>query len=148
MVTPIITSDGTSDAGVDLPPQPVLSPDIVPLLEELLGFYEQFARECSDYPRLRKQAAEANQRIGDIRQRLGQLEPAIAAYDKAIDLYEAQVTEPNDENALIRLARTYNELGRALRAPAKRRSQQRSPSGSQDPGSRTHRGRAPTRTSV
>ena len=35
----------------------------------------------------RIQAAEANQRIGDIRQRLGQLEPAIAAYRKAIELY-------------------------------------------------------------
>ncbi len=116
VVTPLLASDGTSDSAVDLPPQPILSPDVVPLLEELLGFYEQFARECSDYPRLREQAAEANQRIGDIRQRLGQLEPAITAYNLAIDLYKRQTTEPNDENARIRLARTYNELGRALRA--------------------------------
>jgi tetratricopeptide (TPR) repeat protein len=113
IVTPGLPAEG-SDDGAEAPPQPVLSPEAVPLLEELLGFYEQLAREGSENPRLRSQAAEAEQRIGDIRQRLGQLEPAIAAYRKAITLHGKTDGEP--EASRIRVARTYNELGRALRA--------------------------------
>jgi eukaryotic-like serine/threonine-protein kinase len=88
----------------------------VRLLEELLGFYEQLAREGGDYPTLRAQAAEANHRIGDIRQRLGQFEPAISAYRQAVDLYGQAPADGRDEAERVKLARTYNELGRALRA--------------------------------
>jgi tetratricopeptide (TPR) repeat protein/tRNA A-37 threonylcarbamoyl transferase component Bud32 len=117
VVTPELPVGGTAEEGGDLLPQPVLSPEAVPLLGELLGFYEQLAREGELNPKLRRQAAEARQRIGDIRQRLGQFEPAIAAYRKAIDLYgEAAGAEASDGAVRIKVARTYNELGRALRA--------------------------------
>ena len=111
-------TDGTEGAepAVNLPPQPVLSPEAVPMLEELLGFYEPLAQESQDYPNLQGQAAEANQRIGDIRQRLGQFAQAIAAYQKAVELYAHITEETPDEIVRIKLARTYNELGRVLAA--------------------------------
>ena len=114
IVAPSLPASGSTEEGIDLPPQPVLSPEAVPLLEELLEFYEQVAREGSDHPRLQEQAAEANQRIGDIRQRLGQLEPAIAAYQQAIDLTARTPVAERGETVAIKLARMYNELGRAL----------------------------------
>jgi eukaryotic-like serine/threonine-protein kinase len=114
IVAPSLPADGSSEDRIDLPPQPILSPEAVPLLEELLEFYEQFAREGSDRPRLQTPAAEAEQRIGDIRQRLGQLEPAIAAYRQALELYAHAPAEGRSETIRIKVARTYNELGRAL----------------------------------
>jgi tetratricopeptide (TPR) repeat protein len=116
IVTPALPAENAAADGPELPPQPVLSPEAVPLLEDLLGFYEQLAREGSENPNQLSRAAEAEQRIGDIRQRLGQLVPAIAAYRKAIDLY-GRTTEGRQDDALrIKVARTHNELGRTLRA--------------------------------
>jgi serine/threonine protein kinase len=116
VVTPGLPADSSDEAGINLPPQPVLSPEAVPLLQDLLGFYEQLAREVGDYSRLRPQAAEANQRIGDIRQRLGQLDAAITAYRKAAELYGRLLADRPDEAMRIKLARTHNELGRVLRS--------------------------------
>jgi tetratricopeptide (TPR) repeat protein len=114
LVTPPLPAESSSEEGVELPPQPVLSPEAIPLLEELLGFYEQVAREGGDYPNLQLQAAEANQRIGDIRQRLGQMESAISAYRKGLELYARRGADAPDA-VCIKVARTNNELGRALR---------------------------------
>ena len=121
IVAPSLPAESSTEEQIDLPPQPVLSPEAVPLLEELLEFYEQVAREGSDHPRLQEQAAEADQRIGDIRQRLGQFEPAIAAYRQVIELYQrgrGEQTAPSTsrETIPIKLARTHNEMGRALAA--------------------------------
>jgi tetratricopeptide (TPR) repeat protein len=116
VATATLPADDSGEDRVEIPPQPVLSPETASLLEELLGFYEQVAREGSDSPKLQAQAAEANQRIGDIRQRLGQLEPAIAAYRKAGELYGRLPTDARDEAVGIKMARTYNELGCALQA--------------------------------
>ncbi len=115
IVTPALPADNSGEEGAELPPQPILSPEAIPLLEELLGFYEQLAREGSDNPKLQFQAAEANQRIGDIRQRLGQVEPGISAYRKALELY-ARPTSDAPGGIRIAVARTNNELGRALRS--------------------------------
>jgi serine/threonine protein kinase len=104
----------TSESPINLPPQPLLSPEAVTMLEELLGFYQEVAEESNDYPSLRVQAAEANQRIGDIRQRLGQFDRAVSAYEKAIEMYAPPLDESSNETIRIKTARTYNELGRAL----------------------------------
>jgi tetratricopeptide (TPR) repeat protein len=115
IVTPGLAAEGPNGESIELPTQPILAPEAVTLLEKLLGFYEQLAREGSDIPKLHARAAEANQRIGDIRQRLGEFEPAIEAYRKAIALYTQPTPDaPNGTNP-IKLARTYNELGRSLR---------------------------------
>jgi tetratricopeptide (TPR) repeat protein len=116
VVTPTLAGDSATDEQIALPPQPVLSPEVVPLLEELLSFYEPLAREASDYPKLRLQAAEASQRIGDIRQKLGGFEQAVTAYRKAVALYSGPSTEGAEEAVRIKVARTYNELGRTLQA--------------------------------
>lgn len=116
VVVPTPVTEEADEEGVHLPPQPILSPETTQLLEELLGSYEQFARDGGDYPKLQAQAAEANQRIGDIRQRLGQYESAISAYRKAIELQTHLSAEARSGSSAIRIARTYNELGRALRA--------------------------------
>ncbi len=116
VAAPSLPADGSTEEGIDIPAQPTLPPEAVPLLHELLEFYEQFAHEGGDHPRLRNQAAEAEQHIGDIRQRLGQMEPAIAAYQKAADLYSQVPADQRADTAPIKLARTYNEMGRALRA--------------------------------
>ncbi len=116
VVTPALPAGSDAEEGIHLPSQPFLSPEAVPLLEALLGFYEQLAREGSDSAKLRAQAAEANQRIGDIRQRLGRIESAIAAYRKAGELYSLLTRDTLDETLRIHAARTHNELGRALRA--------------------------------
>src|SRR5207237_825700 len=92
------------------------SPEAVPLLEDLLGFYEEVAAQGGDYPKLQAQSAEASQRIGDIRQRLGQFEQAIAAYRRAIELSTRPPVARTDEAMRIKVARTYNELGRVLTA--------------------------------
>jgi serine/threonine protein kinase/tetratricopeptide (TPR) repeat protein len=96
------------------PPRPLLSPETVRLLEELLVFYEDLAREGSAVATLQAESAEANQRIGDLRLRLGQYDAAVAAYQKAIELYP-ESSAPEKETVRIKKARTWNDLGRAFR---------------------------------
>jgi eukaryotic-like serine/threonine-protein kinase len=110
--TRLVATPATTPDGLELPPQPLLPPEAVPLLEESLQTFEEIAKASGEFEGLRGQAAEANQRIGDIRHRLGRFEAAAAAYQAAIDLYRER---PADE-VRIPLARSYNELGRALRA--------------------------------
>src|SRR6202034_2607512 len=98
-----------------LPPSPTLSPEAVPLLEELLHTYERVARAGGEFPKLQPQAAEANYRIGDICQRLGRLDDAVAAYRQAIDLYTQLLSYSADGPVRVKLARGFNELGRTLR---------------------------------
>jgi tetratricopeptide (TPR) repeat protein len=114
IVTPPSATDGADQDAAEGAVQPVLAPEAVPLLEELLGFYEQLARDAGDQPDLEPQAAEANQRIGDIRQRLGEYEPALAAYRKAVTLYAHLADGGHGDLTPLLLARTYNELGRVL----------------------------------
>jgi eukaryotic-like serine/threonine-protein kinase len=110
--TRLVATPATTADGVELPAQPLLPPEAVPLLEESLQTFEEIAKASGEFEGLRGQAAEANQRIGDIRQRLGRFEAAVTAYQTAIDLYRER---PADE-VRIPLARSYNELGRILRA--------------------------------
>jgi serine/threonine protein kinase len=111
----VVTPPDSNEAEVELPPAPTLSPEAVPLLEELLRTYKRVADAGREFPRLQPQAAEANYRIGDICQRLGRLDDAVAAYRQAIDLYTRLVSDSADGALRVRLARVYNELGRALR---------------------------------
>ena len=110
----VVTPQEPTEAGVELPPQPTLPPEAIPLLEDLLRTYEQLAHAGEEYPRLRAQAAEANYRIGEICQRLGRLERAAAAYRSSVDLYTRQVESSTGSTPRIKLARAYNELGRTL----------------------------------
>ncbi len=112
----VATAPSTDADGVELPPQPSLPPEAVPLLEDLLRTYQQIAHSGGEFPRLQAQAAEANHRIGDIHQRLGRYEDAAAAYRAAIDLYTHLAPGAAEDSVRIKLARACNELGRTLRA--------------------------------
>jgi tetratricopeptide (TPR) repeat protein/tRNA A-37 threonylcarbamoyl transferase component Bud32 len=110
----VVTPEGSDETEVELPYQPALPPEVVPLLEDLLTTYEQLARTRGEVPKLQAQAAESNYRIGDICRRLGRLDKAVAAYRTAIDLYQRLPAEAVGDTERIKLARTYNELGRTL----------------------------------
>ncbi len=112
----VVTPLAATEVGVELPAQPALPPEVVPLLEDLLRTYEQLARAGGEFPRLQSQAAEANCRIGDISQRLGRFEKAADAYRSAIGLYDQLPSAVSDDTVRIKLARASNELGRALRS--------------------------------
>jgi serine/threonine protein kinase/tetratricopeptide (TPR) repeat protein len=111
----VVTPEASNEEGVELPPQPALPPEAVPLMEDLLRTYEQIARSGGEFPQLQAQAAEANYRIGNIRQRLARFEDAATAYRVAIELYTPLPLDSAD-SVRIKLARTCNELGGTLRA--------------------------------
>lgn len=111
----VVTPQTDEEEGAELPAQPVLSPEAVPLLEELLRTYEQIARSSREFARLQVQAAEANHRIGDIHQRLGRFDDAVTAYRTAIEIYTRLPPGTAADSLHIKTARSYNELGRTLR---------------------------------
>jgi tetratricopeptide (TPR) repeat protein len=111
----VVTPPAPDAEGAELPAQPALPPEAVPLLKDLLRTYEEIAHSAGQFPKLQDQAAEANHRIGDIHQRLGQLEQAAAAFRTAIAIYSRRLAEAPGDVLRIKLARAYNELGRALR---------------------------------
>ncbi|HJZ93875.1 MAG TPA: serine/threonine-protein kinase [Gemmataceae bacterium] len=113
--TRLVVTPPSDDAGAELPVQPALPPEAVRLLEDSLQTYEKIARSSREFPRLQAQAAEANHRIGDIRQRLGRFDESVIAYRTAIDLYAHLPAESAADEIRIKLARSYNELGRVLR---------------------------------
>ena len=59
------------------------------LLESMLTFYDQFARQNQENVHLQKETARAYRRVGDIQQRLGQYEKAETAYRHALEIYQS-----------------------------------------------------------
>lgn len=115
----VVTPPSSTEEGVEVPLQPSLPPEAVPLMEELLQTYEQIARASGEFPRLQAQAAEANHRIGDIGQRLSRYEEAAMAYQNAIELYLKLPASADTNAGRIKLARCYNELAKVLRSQQK-----------------------------
>ena len=70
----------------ELPPR-LFTDEDAELLQSLLVFYEEFARQNHGDESVRLETAKAHHRIGDIRQSLGQLDQALEAYDQALDIY-------------------------------------------------------------
>jgi len=96
----------------DIPVQPVLSPEAVALLEEMLTFYGRVATETGDRAAIRLKVAEANRRIGEIHQRLGNSGEAQAAYSRAHDLYLQLREEAGDDTQFrCEIAGILNRLG-------------------------------------
>jgi serine/threonine-protein kinase len=58
------------------------------LLEAALHYYDEFLRQRGSDPALRKDAAAAHERVGDIRIELGHPKEALAAYDQALLVIE------------------------------------------------------------
>jgi eukaryotic-like serine/threonine-protein kinase len=110
---PQLATDATGAETFDASSPPILSKEAAALLEEMLPFYDQLARQTGNDDKLRAGTAEANRRVGAIRQRLGQFDEAVKAYSRAIALFEELSTRAS-ENVILKLevAQIKNELGR------------------------------------
>ena len=74
------------------------------LLQSILGFYDRFAALNETNATLKREAAKAHRRIGELRQRLGQFDAADTAFGRSAALFEALAVEfpdsPDDRHAL------------------------------------------------
>ena len=86
------------------------------LLGTALGYYEEFLRQQSEDPGLRKDLADAQYRVGQILREIGENpEKAVAAFNASITLWdELRIAAPNDPALRVRLAQTYLGLGEQL----------------------------------
>jgi tetratricopeptide (TPR) repeat protein len=83
------------------------------LLQTLLSFYDQFARQ--NKTDLQLETATAYVRIGDIYQRLGSLEEAGTAFESALAVYDRLLAgSPESDELLLAKAETLNELAISL----------------------------------
>lgn len=101
-------------------PQPTLSKETASLLEDVLNFYDQFAQQDSESVRLKKEAAKANRRVGDIHRQLGDYKKSTMAYLNAIAMYmkigDSELELAKIENALGEVHRQSKELRDAKRS--------------------------------
>ena len=82
------------------------------LLNRLLTFYEQFARQNHSDLQLRAKTAAAHHRIGQIHQRLGHFEEASKSYRDAQAIYESLLdNQPQQVDLVIAKARLLNDQG-------------------------------------
>ena len=116
-VAPELSVEGAEGMSIQVPTPPALPKEAVKLLQDMLAFFDQLAKQLTNDARPREKAAGANCRVGDIRQRLGQYDEAAAAYGRAIDIYRKLAQSPAESTRLnLEIARTQNELGRLYRA--------------------------------
>lgn len=102
----------TEGARIETPVQPVLTKETAALMQELLTFYNQLAKQGRNDTGVRLRVADANRRVGDIRQRLGQLDLADDAYSQAVAIYdEASGSIPDSSRVALEIARIRNEQG-------------------------------------
>ncbi len=92
---------------------PMLSDEMVTVLDNLLEFYDQLAEQGGDNVELMNSSATALTRVADIYRQLGQPTKAMAHYATAIKTLD-QLETHQDENRghLLQKARIYNEIGR------------------------------------
>lgn len=94
------------------PVQPVLTGETAALMQELLAFYDQLARQGRNDTSVRLRVAEANRRVGDIRQRLGQFDLADDAYSQAVAIYDQACRWAADRSRVVlEIARICNDQG-------------------------------------
>jgi eukaryotic-like serine/threonine-protein kinase len=95
-----------------LPRDPGWAEEDRKLLREALAFYEALARQNGDNPTVRRLAARAYGRVGDIRRRLEHQDKAEEAYRRAIALAEGLAAEfPDDATLRQGLANYLGSLG-------------------------------------
>jgi eukaryotic-like serine/threonine-protein kinase len=105
-----------ADDEIEMALEPTLSPETAALLEKLLVFYDRLAEQGNNDFKVRRQAAKANRRVGDIQRLLGQVPQALAAYKRSTTIYRELVQQaPADGTLVPELAGVYNALGFALR---------------------------------
>jgi serine/threonine-protein kinase len=83
------------------------------LLRTALSFYEQFASERKDDPRLRQQLAKAYFRVGQITREIDSTAQAMGAFRSALAIWEPLVeSNPKDRELSANLAECYLAMGR------------------------------------
>ena len=88
--------------------QPVLSDEVVFMLQDLLVFYKQLASTSSDDPVLAYRTSLARCRVGEINERLGHYEVAAASYGSALADFNRL---HNRDKYVVQIARIHNQLG-------------------------------------
>ena len=97
---------------VQLAHVPQMEPVRRDLLQDALGFYQEFLRERGDSPVVRAEAAKAYRRVGQIQDLLGQRDEAEKAYVQAAALLESLAAEsPDDSFVLSEQAAVHRGLG-------------------------------------
>jgi serine/threonine protein kinase len=76
------------------PPRRFDAPEDIVLLQTILKFYDKFARENATNAKLRREAARAYRRVGDIEQRFNQRLNAATAYRRAAAILEELALGP------------------------------------------------------
>ena len=88
--------------------QPVLSDEVVYMLQDLLVFYKQLASTSSDDPVLAYRTSLARCRVGEINERLGHYEVASASYISALADFNRL---SNRDEYTVQIAKLHNQLG-------------------------------------
>lgn len=111
------TIEGIDGEQLSISTPPMLSKETASLLEDVLSFYDQFAQQDSASLLLKKEAAKANRRVGDIHQQLGDYKKSTMAYMNAIAMYmkigNSELELAKIETALGEVHRKLNERGNA-----------------------------------
>jgi tetratricopeptide (TPR) repeat protein/tRNA A-37 threonylcarbamoyl transferase component Bud32 len=97
------------------PAQPQFDRPDRALLEQMLQFYEEFARENSADPAVKRETAKAYKRVADIHQNLRHWPEAKEAYSRAITfLRQLAEEQPEDTSVWGNLAKRYHDLASVL----------------------------------
>jgi tetratricopeptide (TPR) repeat protein len=78
------------------------------MLQSVLAFYDRFAASNTTNLRLKREAAIAHRRVGDIQRQLGHTDEANRAYRRSAELFEVLLAaDPSSLDLRYRLAETY-----------------------------------------
>ena len=72
------------------------------LLQTVLTFYDRFAEQNDTNPHLKREAAKAYRRVGDLQRRLGHDEEASTAFHRAGELFDAALIDSPGDDQLLR----------------------------------------------
>ena len=89
------------------------------LLKSMLAFYDRFATENENSPKLELETSRALRRVANINRLLGEVDEAIAYYEKAVEKFEKRLNAPDHEpeqsvQKIIDYVRVNNEYALAL----------------------------------
>jgi tetratricopeptide (TPR) repeat protein len=97
----------------------VVSEHSAAVLEEALVFYDQFAEQNANNPKLERDTAKAYRRVGDILERLGRYDEAEQAYRRSADtlgklIDQADQIQADDAELIAETAAVLNRLALVL----------------------------------
>ena len=113
----------TQESGPAFRPLPRKAEQEAALLQDVLQFYDDFAKENETNSRVQIEAAKAHRRVGDIHRRRDDLDKAKASYDRAAAMLDKLIAAaPSDRDYRHELAETLTRLDpRAAPADAESR---------------------------